>query len=250
MRFKDKNVFITGAGSGIGEAMAREFAAEGAFVWVIDRDPEAGGAVAQEIGGEFHGCDVSNQAEVTALIDRLTADRRMDVLVNNAGIAHIGTVATTTEEDMDRVYNVNVKGVYNSLHAAIPKMVAAGGGAVLNMASIASKVGLKDRFAYSMSKGAVLTMTMSVAHDYIDQGIRCNCICPARVHTPFVDNYLAKTYPGQEKEMFAKLSAAQPIGRMAMPVEIAKLATYLCSDDAGFVTGAAWDIDGGVMNLR
>ncbi len=250
MRFQNKNVFITGAAMGIGEAMAREFAAEGGFVWVIDRDAAAGEAVAAEIGGEFHACDVSNQAEVNALIEKITAVRRLDVLVNNAGISHIGTVETTTAEDMDRVYDVNIKGVYHTLHAAIPKMVEAGGGMVLNMASIASKTGLKDRFAYSMSKGAVFTMTLCVANDYIDKGIRCNCICPARVHTPFVDNYLAKNYPGQEAEMFEKLSAAQPIGRMAKPAEIAKLAAYLCSDDAGFVTGAAWDIDGGVMNLR
>ncbi|MEM1294505.1 MAG: SDR family oxidoreductase [Verrucomicrobiota bacterium] len=250
MRFKDKNVLITGAGSGIGEAMSREFAAEGAFVWVVDRDQEAGTAVAKDIGGEFLACDVSNQEEVNALIDNVTKEKQLHVLVNNAGISHIGTVETTTGDDMDRVYNVNVKGVYNFLHAVLPKMVESGGGVVLNMASIASKVGLKDRFAYSMSKGAVFTMTLSVAHDYIEHGIRCNCICPARVHTPFVDNYLAKNYPGEEEKMFATLSAAQPIGRMAKPAEIGKLATYLCSDDAGFVTGGAWDIDGGVMNLR
>lgn len=230
--------------------MSREFAAEGAFVWVVDRDEEAGSKVAKGIGGEFLACDVSNQSEVNALIDKVTTDKQLHVLVNNAGISHIGTVETTTEADMDRVYNINVKGVYNFLHATLPKMVEAGGGVVLNMASIASKVGLKDRFAYSMSKGAVFTMTLSVAHDYIEHGIRCNCICPARVHTPFVDNYLAKNYPGEEEKMFATLSAAQPIGRMAKPAEIGKLATYLCSDDAGFVTGGAWDIDGGVMNLR
>tara|TARA_R110002096_G_scaffold179153_1_gene356104 strand:+ start:16165 stop:16857 length:693 start_codon:yes stop_codon:yes gene_type:complete len=230
--------------------MSREFAAEGAFVWVVDRDEAAGTTVANDIGGEFLACDVSNQSEVDALIDKVTAAKQLHVLVNNAGISHIGTVETTTEADMDRVYNVNVKGVYNFLHAALPKMVASGGGVVLNMASIASKVGLKDRFAYSMSKGAVYTMTLSVAHDYIEQGIRCNCICPARVHTPFVDNYLANNYPGEEEKMFEKLSAAQPIGRMAKPNEIGKLATYLCSDDAGFVTGGAWDFDGGVMNLR
>jgi NAD(P)-dependent dehydrogenase (short-subunit alcohol dehydrogenase family) len=174
----------------------------------------------------------------------------IDVLVNNAGIAHIGTVETTSEEDFDRIYRVNVKGVYNALHAVLPGMVKRRGGVVLNLCSIAARVGLPDRFAYSMSKGAVLTMTLSVAKDYLHKGIRANCLCPARVHTPFVDHYLAKNYPGQEAEMFAKLSAAQPIGRMGSPDEIAKLATYLCSEDAGFVTGVAWDIDGGFMNIR
>jgi len=249
-RFKAKTVFITGGGSGIGEAMARAFADEGAFVWVGDRDEKAGTAVAKEIGGEFVPMDVSNHAATQELFGKLLESKRLDVLVNNAGIAHIGTVETTTEADLDRLYSVNVKGVYNCLHAVVPKMVAAGGGVILNMASVASKVGLPDRFAYSMTKGAVFTMTLSVARDYVAKGIRCNCICPARVHTPFVDNYLAKTYPGNEAEMFAKLSAAQPIGRMAEPPEIAKLAVYMCSDEAGFVTGAAWDIDGGFMQIR
>ncbi|MEM7011539.1 MAG: SDR family oxidoreductase, partial [Verrucomicrobiota bacterium] len=169
---------------------------------------------------------------------------------NNAGIAHIGSIEDTGPEDFDRVYNVNVKGVYNCLHAAVPRMVEAGGGVILNMCSIAAKVGLDDRFAYSMSKGAVYTMSLSVARDLVKKNIRCNCINPARVHTPFVDGYLKANYPGKEDEMFQKLSEIQPIGRMAKPDEIAKLATYLCSDDASFVTGQAWDIDGGYMNIR
>lgn len=249
-RFTDQTALITGAGSGIGEAMAREFAAEGAHVIVLERDEALGKKIADEIGGEAAICDVSDHAAMHDLFQQLLADRKLDVLVNNAGIAHIGTVESTSESDFDRVMSVNVKGVYNALHAAVPKMVAAGGGVILNMASIAAKVGLPDRFAYSASKGAVYTMTLSVARDYKDKNIRCNCICPARVHTPFVDNYLKNTYPGQEKEMFAKLSAAQPIGRMARPEEIAKLACYLCSEDASFVTGQAWDIDGGFMLIR
>jgi NAD(P)-dependent dehydrogenase (short-subunit alcohol dehydrogenase family) len=191
-------------------------------------------------------CDVSDHGAVHAALAAVT----IDVLVNNAGIAHIGTVESTSEDDFDRIYRVNVKGVYNCLHAVLPGMVARGGGVVLNLCSIAARVGLSDRFAYSMSKGAVLTMTLSVAKDYLHKGIRCNCLCPARVHTPFVDQYLAKNYPGQESEMFAKLSAAQPIGRMGSPEEVAKLAAYLCSEDASFVTGVAWDIDGGYMNIR
>ena len=144
---------------------------------------------------------------------------------------------------------MNVKGIYNCLHEAIP-MMKSSGGVILNLASIASTVGLPDRFAYSMSKGAVLGMTLSVAKDYIHDGIRCNCISPARVHTPFVDNFLGKNYPGREEEMFEKLSKTQPIGRMAKPLEIAHLILYLCSDEASFITGCDYPIDGGFIKLN
>jgi len=241
-RFEGKTVAVTGGG----EAMTRRFAAEGARVLVVERDAAAGERVAGEVGAELVTCDVGDHAAVHAAL----GGREIHVLVNNAGIAHIGTLETTAEVDFDRVQRVNVKGVYNCLHAVVPGMVARGGGVILNLCSVAAKVGLADRFAYSTSKGAVLTMTLSVAKDYLAKGIRCNCLCPARVHTPFVDQYLARNYPGQEAEMFAKLSAAQPIGRMAEPEEIAALAVYLCSDDASFVTGMTWDIDGGFMNLR
>jgi NAD(P)-dependent dehydrogenase (short-subunit alcohol dehydrogenase family) len=245
-RFEGKTVAVTGGGSGIGEAMSRRFAEEGARVVVVERDASAGERVAGDVGAELVACDVGDHAAVHAAL----GSREIHVLVNNAGIAHIGTLETTSEEDFDRIQRVNVKGVYNCLHAVVPGMVARGGGVILNLCSVAAKVGLADRFAYSTSKGAVLTMTLSVAKDYLAKGIRCNCICPARVHTPFVDQYLARNYPGREAEMFAKLSAAQPIGRMAEPGEVAALAVYLCSDDASFVTGMTWDIDGGYMNLR
>jgi NAD(P)-dependent dehydrogenase (short-subunit alcohol dehydrogenase family) len=159
-------------------------------------------------------------------------------------------VVTTSPDDLDRIYRVNVKGVYHGLHYGVPKLLESGGGAIVNLASVVSKIALADRFAYSMSKGAVLTMTLSVARDFIARGIRCNCVCPARVHTPFVDGFLAKNYPGCESEMFAQLSAAQPIGRMGRPEEVAGLVAYLCSDEAAFVTGSAYDIDGGVTLLR
>jgi NAD(P)-dependent dehydrogenase (short-subunit alcohol dehydrogenase family) len=198
----------------------------------------------------FFRCDVSRQGEVAevfaAVRDRLGP---LDVLVNNAGIAHIGTVETTSEEDLDRVYAVNVKGVYNCLKAGVP-MMKGRGGAILNLASILSSIGVPDRFAYSMSKGAVLTMTYSVACDYIREGIRCNCIAPARVHTPFVDGFLARSYPGREAEMFEKLSKTQPIGRMGTPEEIAALALFLCSDEASFITGSNFPIDGGFVTLK
>jgi 2-keto-3-deoxy-L-fuconate dehydrogenase len=250
-----KTAVVTGAGSGIGRAIAETFAAQGAHVAVVDLSAEQAEAVATAIrqnGGSAssHECDVSRQPVVSDLTQRLSAERRVDILVNNAGIAHIGNAVTTTEADMDRLYNVNVKGVYHFSHAVLPHMIENGGGVILNLCSIAAMMGLADRFAYSMTKGAVLMMTYSIAKDFISQGIRCNAICPARVHTPFVDGYLAKTYPGREQEMFEKLSAAQPIGRMAKPSEVAAMALYLCSDEASFATGTAYTLDGGAVNLR
>jgi 2-keto-3-deoxy-L-fuconate dehydrogenase len=174
----------------------------------------------------------------------------IDILVNNAGIAHIGKADTTNEADFDRVIAVNVKGVYNCLHAAIPQLRANGGGVIVNMASVAAWVGVGERFAYSTAKGAVMAMTLSVAKDYLADGIRCNSISPGRVHTPFVDGFLAKHYAGREAEMFEKLSHTQPIGRMARPDEVATLALYLCSDEAAFITGSDYPIDGGFITLN
>jgi NAD(P)-dependent dehydrogenase (short-subunit alcohol dehydrogenase family) len=209
-------------------------------------------AVVQELRGAGHTangetCDVSDPASVDAAFSRIVARQgRIHILVNNAGIAHVGTVETTTPDDMDRLYRVNVLGVYLCARAIVPMMLRQGGGVILNMCSVAALVGIVDRFAYSMTKGAVLTMTRSIAADYVKRAIRCNCICPGRVHTPFVDGYLAKNYPGREQEMMQVLSAYQPIGRMGRPDEIAQLALYLCSDEASFITGAAYPIDGGV----
>ena len=247
-----KMAVVTGAGSGIGAAIARVFAARGAQVAVVDRDEAAARDVAAAIGRDRgaatpYACDVSQPDAVAALFAAIAAAHpRLDVLVNNAGIAHIGTVETTSPDDMDRLYRVNVFGVYLCAHEAVPIMLKQGGGVILNMCSVAALVGITERFAYSMTKGAVLTMTRSIAADYVKRGIRCNCICPGRVHTPFVDGYLARTYPGREQEMMKTLSEYQPIGRMGRPDEIAQLALYLCSDEASFVTGAAYPIDGGV----
>jgi len=252
-RLDGKNAVVTGAGSGIGRAIAKTFAAQGARVFVLERDESAGAQTVAEIaaaGGSASAmrCDVADAGSVAGAFETVIAESaRIDILVNNAGIAHIGTVADTAEEDLDRIYSVNVKGVYLCSKAAVPSMVAAGGGVILNLASIASLIGLTERFAYSMSKGAVLAMTRSIAVDYVKQGIRCNCVCPARVHTPFVDGYLRDTYPGREQEMFKQLSEYQPIGRMAEPEEVAALALYLCSDEASFITGQAYPIDGGVL---
>jgi NAD(P)-dependent dehydrogenase (short-subunit alcohol dehydrogenase family) len=251
-RLAGKRALVTGAGSGIGRAIALRLAAEGAHVTIVEARAEAGDGTAEEIlrhGGvaRVMAGDVSSPESMRAAFAQVET---LDILVNNAGISHVGNVLDTTPDDLDRVYAVNVKGVYHGLHFGVPKLLASGGGAIVNLASIVSKVALPDRFAYGMSKGAVLTMTLSVARDFIDRGIRCNCVCPARVHTPFVDGFLAKNYPGKEKEMFAKLAAAQPIGRMGQPAEIAALVAFLCSDEAAFITGSAYDIDGGATLLR
>ena len=206
---------------------------------------EALGAVSLAVS-----CDVSRQANVADAFQRVESQLGpVGVLVNSAGVALIGNVEQTTEEDLDRLYAVNVKGVYNCLKAAVSTMKARGG-VILNIASVASTVGIPDRFAYSMTKGAVLTMTYSVARDYVSHNIRCNAISPARVHTPFVDGYLAKNYPGREREMFEQLSRTQPIGRMGQPDEIAELALFLCSDAASFITGSNVPIDGGFVTLK
>ena len=248
-------MIVTGGASGIGRAIAQRFAASGAHVFVLDiRAKEADETVREilDAGGQAsaHVCDVTNQEEVRAVFRDLAQRGRIDTLVNNAGISHIGKLDTTSERDFERVFQVNVKGFYNCMLAAVEHMKANGGGVILNMASIAGSSGLADRFAYSTSKGAVIAMTYSVAKDYLDFNIRCNCISPARVHTPFVDGYLRQNYPGKEAEMFGKLSNSQPLGRMAEPQEVAALALYLCSDEASFLTGVDYPIDGGFFNLR
>ena len=247
-----KNALVTGAGSGIGQATALSFAQAGAHVWIVDvNEPGARETETQikEKGGEASVLLV-NVTDQAAVEKAYAAPETIDILVNSAGVSHIGNLVGTAEADFDRIYQVNVKGVYLSMQAAINRMLETRKGVILNLASIASSVGIPDRFAYSMSKGAVLAMTLSVAKDYVKQGIRCNCISPARVHTPFVDGFLAKNYPGKEQEMFEKLSATQPIGRMATPAEIADLILYLCSDEAGFITGCDYPIDGGFIKLN
>ena len=248
-RLQDKKAIITGGGSGIGEAICRRFAAEGASITILDCDADAGQGVADTLGGQFIQCDVADEQSVMTAFSQLK-DSPPDILVNNAGIAHVGEIATTCPEDFDRVMRVNVRGPYLCSRAALPTMLERGNGCILNLASVAAKLGIADRFAYSTSKGAVYSMTLSIARDYVERGIRANCLCPARVHTPFVDNYLKENYPGEEAGMFAKLEASQPIGRMAKPDEIAALAAYICSEEAAFVTGAAFDIDGGFTLLK
>lgn len=222
------------------------------IVDISAKDAQAVAAEISDAGGSAsaHACDVGNQAEVVARFAEVFERDRVHILVNNAGISHIGNAESTPEGDFDRVMRVNVKGFYNCIHSGVGHMKSNGGGVILNMASVAGSAGLQDRFAYSTSKGAVIAMTYSVARDYLPFNIRCNCISPGRVHTPFVDGYLHKHYPGREQEMYDKLAKTQPIGRMAEPEEIATLALFLCSDSSAFISGADYLIDGGFMNLH
>ena len=253
-RLDNKIAIVTGGGSGIGKAIAALFAKQGAVVNILDVD-ENSIAVVKEINNSngkafFYKCNVADQAEIKNNIEKIFEENsQIDILINNAGIAHIGTAEDTSEQDFERLINVNIKGVYNCLHEVIPYMKQKGG-SIVNMASVAALVGLPDRFAYSTTKGAVLAMTLSVAKDFLQYNIRCNSISPGRVHTPFVDGYLAKNYPGKEAEMFEKLAKTQPIGRMGKPEEIAQLALYLCSDEASFITGCDYPIDGGFVKLN
>ncbi len=252
---KNKTALITGGGSGIGEAIAQTFANQDAKVYIIDKNLDDANKTANRINkkglsAKAYKCDVSNNKNVSNVINEISKTSTIDILINNAGIAHVGNIEACEEKDLDHLYEVNIKGVYNCTRAIIPFMVKNKNGCIINLTSIASSVGIKDRFAYSMSKGAVLTMTYSIASDYINDNIRCNCISPARVHTPFVDGFIRKNYPGQEKKMFENLSKTQPIGRMGTPQEIADLALYLSSDEASFITGSNFPIDGGFVKLN
>jgi len=250
-RLDSKIAVVTGGGSGIGKAVAKLLSSQGALVHIIDITKEQCENAVKEIQAEggkavSHACDVSNQSMVKTVFEVIGT---LDILVNNAGVPHIGNAGNTSEEDFDRVFRVNVKGIYNCLQSAVMLMEKKGG-VIINLSSIAAHVGLTDRFAYSMSKGAVHAMTLSVARDYLKAGIRCNSISPARVHTPFVDGFIAKNYPGKEDEIFKKLSASQPVGRMGSVEEVAALVLYLSSDEATFITGCDYPVDGGFIHLN
>jgi NAD(P)-dependent dehydrogenase (short-subunit alcohol dehydrogenase family) len=251
-QLNNKIALVTGGGSGIGKEVCKVLAKQGAHVIVVDLNADSAKGTIDEITSngntaEVLTLDVTNQGAVTTAFEKL---KSLDILVNCAGISHIGSATTTNEADFEKVFQVNVKGVYNCLQAGVNVMKKSGGGSIVNISSIAAKVGLSDRFAYSMSKGAVHAMTMSVAKDYIKDNIRCNSVSPGRVHTPFVDGFLKKNYPGQEAEMFEKLSKTQPIGRMGLPIEVAHQVLYLCSEEAAFITGSDFSIDGGFITLN
>ena len=252
---KGKTAVITGGASGIGLAISRLFAEQGASVYIIEVNIDQAEQEADKIrqgGGRAKAylADITQQEEIKKIFTEIEKDEAIHILINNAGIAHVGNADSTSEADFDRLMKVNVKGTYNCIHSCLPFMKSRSAGVIVNMCSVVASVGIPDRFAYSTSKGAIFAMTMSVAKDYVKHGIRCNCISPGRVHTPFVDGFLQKNYPGREKEMFEKLAATQPIGRMAEPHEIATLALYLCSDEASFITGTDYPIDGGFIRIN
>jgi len=248
MSLTSKITLVTGAGSGIGAAVARRFGASGAFVYVVDIDETKGNATVADLtsGGHraaFLRLDVSDPKACDELARQvLEKSGRLDVLVNNAGIGHVGTILQATAEDLDRLYAVNVRGVFNLSKAFIGSMIERGSGSIINMASIAGIVGITDRAAYTTTKFAVVGLTKAMALDHAKAGVRINCICPARVETPFVKARIAE-YPDPEKA-YQEMSMSQPIGRMATPDEIAAAALYFAQDESAFVTGTAFVIDG------
>ena len=245
----DKIALVTGAGSGIGESIALTFAQAGAHVIVTDCDIEGGQATMQAIldqqqKAEFVRLDVTDEDEAVQLAQRVVDQHgHLDILVNNAGIGQVGTIEQTRGEDMDRLYAVNVKGVFNLSKAFVTGMIERKRGTIINMASIGGVVGIRDRLAYCMTKFAVVGITKAMALDHAAQGVRVNCICPCRVETPFVQARL-KEYPDPEKA-YREMSATQPIGRMAQPQEIAAAALYLAADESILITGTTLMADGG-----
>ncbi len=250
---ENKTILITGGASGIGLALVGKFASQGSKVFFIDSNALLGKQVEKEFQEKgkpviFLEVDIREESQVLSAIQSISG--KLDVLINNAGISHIGNLASTSLADFERLFAVNVTGMFLCSQAALPKLIEQGGGSILNLCSVAATMGIPDRFAYSMTKGATLSMTLSIARDYVKQGIRCNCISPGRVHTPFVDGFLAKNYPGRELEMFEQLAATQPIGRMGTPAEIAELAYFISSDAGKFITGSNFTIDGGFTGIK
>ena len=246
---ENKIALVTGAGSGIGAAIAETFAQAGAFVFVTDRDEKGGSAVAKGIKAqkreaEFLPLDVTSEENCQRVAQTVVSTKnRLDILVNNAGIGHVGTLLQTTGADLDRMYAVNVRGVFNVTRVFLPDMLKRKSGCIINLASIGGVVGVRDRVAYCTTKFAVAGLTKSMALDHAKDGVRVNCICPGRVETPFVAARLAE-YPDPEKAR-QEMSATQAVGRMGKPEEIAAAALYLASDESAFVTGTEFIIDGG-----
>ncbi|MBI3414641.1 MAG: glucose 1-dehydrogenase [Verrucomicrobia bacterium] len=248
-RLENKFALVTGAGSGIGAAIAETFARAGAFVFVTDRDEKSGAETttrirAQDGEAEFLALDVASEAGCEQVARHVhERKQRLDILVNNAGIGHVGTMMQTTGTDLDRIYAVNVRGIFNVTKVFLPSMLACRSGNIINLASIGGVVAVRDRLAYCTTKFAVVGLTKSLALDHAKEGIRANCICPGRVETPFVAARL-KEYPDPQKA-YDEMASTQALGRMARPEEIAAAALYLASDESAFITGTAFLIDGG-----
>lgn len=239
-----KKAVITGGSNGIGKAIANTLKNQGAEVFILDLNENQSH---KKAGIQTIITDITQSSQINSSLTSIP--NTVDILINNAGIGFVGNIEQTEEADFDRLYQVNVKGVFNCVKAILPRMKKKGG-VIINMASIVSHVAVKERLGYTMTKGAVFAMTNAIAKDYLSYGIRCNSVSPARVHTPFVDDYLEKNYLGKEKEMFERLSKTQPIGRMAEPQEVADMVLYLCSDEASFITGTDFPIDGGFIKLN
>lgn len=239
-KLKNKTALVTGGASGIGAAICELFAREGATVWVADRNEKGGCAVAEKIGGRFIAMDVANEADCAEAARKVGT---LDILANVAGIGHVGTLLTTTAEDCDRLYDVNVRGVFNCCKAFAPAMMERGSGSVINMASVAGIIAVRDRLAYTMTKFAVVGLTKALALDHSHTGVRFNCICPGRVETPFVLARL-KEYPDPE-QAYREMASTQLNGRMLKPEEVAASALYLAADESAMVTGSALMLDGG-----
>ena len=241
----DKIALVTGAASGIGEAIAKVLASAGAFVYVADFDEINGNRVAAEIeNAEFIKINLAETEDCLQAAKQVLEEKgRLDILVNNAGIGHVGTLLETSEEDLDRLFAVNVRGMFSLTKAFLPSMIARNYGVIINTSSIGGVVAVKDRLAYCTTKFAVVGFTKCLALDHALQGIRANAICPGRVETPFVKKRISE-YPDPAKA-YAEMAATQALGRMATPEEIAASVLYLASDEAAFVTGTAFEIDGG-----
>lgn len=240
-----KIALVTGAASGIGEAIAKILEAAGAFVYVADLDEINGNRVADEIeNAEFIKINLAEKADCERVAKKVLEEKgKLDILVNNAGIGHVGTLLETSEEDLDRLFAVNVRGMFSLTKAFLPAMIARNYGVIINTSSIGGVVAVRDRLAYCTTKFAVVGFTKCLALDHALQGIRANAICPGRVETPFVKKRISE-YPDPQKA-YAEMAATQALGRMAAPEEIAASVLYLASDEAAFVTGTAFEIDGG-----
>jgi NAD(P)-dependent dehydrogenase (short-subunit alcohol dehydrogenase family) len=250
-RLDHRHALVTGGASGIGEATVKELARAGAHVWIADLNLSAAEALAASLPNAtaLH-VDVTCPSSIDAAVSQLP---RLDILVNNAGIGHVGSIEATEPEDFDRLLNVNVRSVYLMTRAFLPLLLAAQNeqaagpphtGAIVNIASVAGMVGIRQRFAYCTSKGAVIAMTRQLAVEY-PKSLRVNAICPGTVETPFVEGYLEKFHKDTKEQTRAELRARQPIGRLGQPHEIASMVRYLASDEAAFISGSLFTIDGG-----